>query len=130
MRFYQLRNNMKKPTGRSGEDTNDSPNHSIEIQRKILDKSALGILGASSDDDKRFVPSSPSLSMLLSSLDGEVIPGTELQAPPYPFRPTMLLHPQMAMKLLLMLKPPVVLHLPLHRQKAVLKLPHYMWKSH
>ena len=71
-------NNMKKPTGRSGVDTNDRTNRCIEIQWKILDKSASGILGASSDDDSRFVPSSPSLSLSLSSSDGEIIPGTEL----------------------------------------------------
>jgi hypothetical protein len=80
----KLCNNMKKPTGGSGADsTKDRTNRCIEIQRKILDKTASGILGASSDDDNRFAPSSPSLS-LSSSSDEEVVPGTELQVPPRP----------------------------------------------
>ena len=81
----KLCNNMKKPTGRSGAGSNDRTNRCIEIQQKILDKTASGILGASSDDDNRFAPSSPSLS-LSSSSDGEVGPGTELQVSPLPFQ--------------------------------------------
>ena len=77
---------MKKPTGRSVADTNNRTNCCIEIQQKILDKSASVILGVSSDDDNRFVPSLPSLSLPSSSLDGEINPGTELQAPPLPFQ--------------------------------------------
>ena len=72
---HKLCNNMKKPTGRSGADPNDRTNCCLEIQRKTLDKTALGILGTSSDDDNRFAPSSLSLSSS-SSLDGEVVPGT------------------------------------------------------
>ena len=52
----KLCNNMKKPTGRSGADTNDHTNCCIEIQRKILDKSASGIISAPSDDDNRLFP--------------------------------------------------------------------------
>ena len=81
----KLCNNMKKPTGRSGADPNDRTNRCIEVQRKILDKTASGILGASSDDDNRFAPSSLSLS-LSSSSDGEVGPGTELQVSPVHFQ--------------------------------------------
>ena len=115
----KLCNNMKKPTGRSGDGQTDRINRCIEIQRKILDKSASGILGASSDDDNRFVPSSPSLSLLSSSLDGE-IKEQSFRHLLYPFRPTMLLNQWMAMKPLLTLKPllmrkpPVVLHLLVH----------------
>ena len=80
---HKLCNNMKKPTGRSGVDPNDHTNRCLEIRRKILDKTALGILGASSDNEKRFAPSLPSSSSSLSS-DGEVVPGTEVQLPASP----------------------------------------------
>ena len=80
-----LCNNMKKPTGRPGADPNDRTNRCIEIQRKILDETAPGILGASSEDDNRFALSSQSLSSSSSS-DGEVVPGADLQVPPLPFQ--------------------------------------------
>jgi len=72
---------MKKPTGRMGADAKDHSNHCIEIERRILDKTSSGILGASSEEDIN-----PSLSSLLSGDDeskeeskGKVIPDTEIQ---------------------------------------------------
>ena len=84
----KLCNNMKKPTGRSGDGQTDRINRCIEIQRRILDKTSSGILGASSEDDNRFAPSSSSSVSLSSSSsssdDEEVIPPTEVQVPPLP----------------------------------------------
>ena len=81
----KLCNNMKKPTGRSGDGQTDRINRCIEIQRMILDKTSSGILGASSEDDNRLPPSSSSsVSSSSSSDDEEVIPPTEVQVPPLP----------------------------------------------
>jgi hypothetical protein len=42
---------MKKPTGRMGADVKDRINRCIAIDRRILDKTSSGILGASSEED-------------------------------------------------------------------------------
>jgi hypothetical protein len=79
--FCKLCNNMKKPTGKMGADTKDCINCCIVIERKILDKTSSGILGASSEEDVN-----PSLLSSLSvdeeykeESDREVILGMEIQ---------------------------------------------------
>ena len=49
--FCKLCNNMKKPTGKMGADTKDHINRCIKIERRILDKTSSGILGALSEED-------------------------------------------------------------------------------
>lgn len=80
--FRKLCNSMKKPTGRMGADAKDRINRCIQIERKILDKTSSGVLGASSEED--VAPSSSSSSAdeeakEESEDEDEVVPGTEVQ---------------------------------------------------
>jgi hypothetical protein len=72
---------MKKPTGRMGADDKDRINRCIAIERRILDKTSSGILGASSEEDVNslLLPSSSGDEESNEESKEEVVPGMEVQ---------------------------------------------------